>query len=187
MKTPVLRTPRLVLRPVTLADAPAIQRHIDNWNVVRRLSTQVPWPYPADGAQRFIEEACLPAMERGEALIWVITRAGSPEEAIGVIDYRPSRDRPDSRGFWLAEAWWGRGLMTEAVTAMQDHVFFELGLERLLVAHSVHNGASRRLKEKTGGRPVGTLRIDHHEGGDEAELWEVTAASWAALRGRSAG
>jgi hypothetical protein len=50
MQTPLLETKRLMLRPLARSDAPAIQRHFDNWNTIRHLSTVVPWPYPANGA-----------------------------------------------------------------------------------------------------------------------------------------
>jgi hypothetical protein len=33
--TPTLQTKRLVLRPLALSDAPDIQRHFNNWNVIR--------------------------------------------------------------------------------------------------------------------------------------------------------
>jgi [ribosomal protein S5]-alanine N-acetyltransferase len=54
MKTPLLQTERLILRPIAMSDAPAVQRHFNNWNIIRNLSTVVPWPYPPDGAESFI-------------------------------------------------------------------------------------------------------------------------------------
>ena len=54
--TPVLETARLLLRPLVPADAPAIQRRFPRWEIVRWLNPRVPWPYPEDGAVRFISE-----------------------------------------------------------------------------------------------------------------------------------
>ena len=65
--TPTLETTRLLLRPLELADAPQIQALFPNWEIVRHLAAQVPWPYPADGAYRYIRDIALPAEERGEA------------------------------------------------------------------------------------------------------------------------
>jgi len=55
MQTPTIETRRLNLRPLALSDAPAIQRHFDNWNIIKNLATLVPWPYPQDGAETFIK------------------------------------------------------------------------------------------------------------------------------------
>ena len=53
-ETPTLLTKRLILRPLTMSDAPAIQRHFNNWNIIQHLAQVVPWPYPEDGAVTFI-------------------------------------------------------------------------------------------------------------------------------------
>ena len=54
METLQTETRRLILRPLALSDAPAIQRHFNNWNIIRHLAQVVPWPYPEDGAETFI-------------------------------------------------------------------------------------------------------------------------------------
>jgi RimJ/RimL family protein N-acetyltransferase len=48
--TPVLEMARLTLRPLRIADTEAIQRIFPQWEVVRWLNGQIPWPYPPDGA-----------------------------------------------------------------------------------------------------------------------------------------
>jgi len=52
--TPTLTSPRLLLSPLKLDDAPQIQLLFPHWEIVRYLAAQVPWPYPADGAFRHI-------------------------------------------------------------------------------------------------------------------------------------
>ncbi len=44
--TPTLETPRLLLRPLDLADAAQVQLLFPHWEIVRHLAAQVPWPYP---------------------------------------------------------------------------------------------------------------------------------------------
>ena len=183
--TPVLVTERLRLRPLSLGDAPAIQRHFDNWNIIQHMSVAVPWPYPADGAETWVRDFMLPKMQAGEVLAWVLELRAGPPGAIGLLEYRPAtEDRGDNRGFWLAEPWHGQGLMTEAVTAFQDYVFFELDLPRIVVMNASSNRASRRVKEKTGARFLGTVTMEHNSGETVTERWEVTREDWAALRGR---
>jgi RimJ/RimL family protein N-acetyltransferase len=183
--TPVLETARLVLRPMTLEDAPAVQRRFGRWEIIRHLAVQVPWPYPPDGAERFISEVALPGMERGDRMVWAIAPREPPDdELIGSIDFRTDGGAHGNRGFWLAEPWQGRGYMTEAVTAVQDHLFFEVGIERIRVTNSKRNARSRRIKEKTGAVRVAEAEIAHHEGQVDSEVWEVTRERWAKIRGR---
>jgi [ribosomal protein S5]-alanine N-acetyltransferase len=178
-----LWTERLCLRAVGLRDAPAIQKHFNNWNIIRHLSTAVPWPYPKDGARRYLQDLVLPATEQGTMTNWAICLRESPESLIGLIGYRQPQEMGD-RGFWLAEPHWGTGLMTEAVVATQDHLFFEQGLGSIRMVTATDNPASQRVKEKSGAVRVGTTRCGHHEGGDDAEAWVVTRERWAAIRGR---
>jgi [ribosomal protein S5]-alanine N-acetyltransferase len=108
---PILETARLVLRPIELADAPAVQELFPHWDIVRYMNAKIPWPYPADGALQFIRDIAFPAMERGEQWVWAIRLKRGPSHLIGVIGL--SADKDANRGFWLGQPWQGQGLMTE--------------------------------------------------------------------------
>lgn len=179
MNTPTIETPRLILRPLALSDAPAIQRHFNNWNVIKNLASVVPWPYPDDGAETFIRLQLEKIAAGEEIYTWVLTlRSGEPE-AIGNIHFRPGADNPKgNRGFWLAEPYWNRGLMTEAVAAANDFAFNTLGIEEFHVCNAVSNAASRRVKQKTGAEFVGHIELAHHNGQSKTERWRVTRGSW---------
>lgn len=82
--TPVLQTERLILRPLMPADAPVIQRRFPHWEIVRYLNPRVPWPYPADGAIRFIG-VCQREMARGEKHHRAIRLKDEPGVLIGSI------------------------------------------------------------------------------------------------------
>lgn len=183
MKTPALTTARLILRPVTLDDAPAIQKHFNNWNIIKRLTTMVPWPYPDDGAEAFLRDIALPKVEAGKAHMWGIVEKDGDDGLIGLVDYHAEyQDDGGNRGFWLAEPYWGRGYMSEAVGAIQDWLFFEKGLESIIVVNAVDNIGSRRVKEKTGAKFIRNGKLLHRSGTEDTEIWEVTKESWAAYR-----
>jgi [ribosomal protein S5]-alanine N-acetyltransferase len=103
MMTPTIQTPRLLLRPLALSDAPAIQRHFNNWNIIQHLASVVPWPYPDDGAESFVRLQ-LEKIAAGEELYhWVLALRPGDGEAIGNIHFRPGADsQKGNRGFWLA-------------------------------------------------------------------------------------
>lgn len=187
MKTPVLETERLILRPVTLDDAPAIQKYFNNWNIIQHLNAGIPWPYPDDGAETFLRNNFLPRMQSGISCVWAITIKTHGDDAVGVIDFGGGRsEQHEDRGFWLAEPFHGHGYMTEAVAATQDYLFFEVGIERFLATNAITNKGSRRVKQKTGAQFLKTGSVPHHNGVSETEIWEVTREEWEKIRNKNA-
>ena len=84
----------------------------------------------------------------------------------------------------FAEADRGRGYGSEAVRLLTEHVFGELGAERVQASTHVDNGAMRRVLERLGYRYEGTLRA-FMPGGDHARddyaLYAVTREDWTRL------
>lgn len=178
--TPVLQTPRLVLRPLRTKDAPVIQRRFPKWEVVRWLDATIPWPYPADGAATFVA-TCLAEMARGEKSHWAIVPRTGPADLIGLINLWPDDgESTGQRGFWLDPDFHGRGLMTEAANRVTDYAFRELGWPCLWFSNALDNHASRRIKEKQGARLV-DLMIGRYVGGESSQMiWQLTRNDWMA-------
>lgn len=176
----MLQTDRLLLKPLTLADAPAIQAAFPVWEVVRWLANVVPWPYPDDGAEAFVSQVALPAMAAGTAWHWSIRRKIEPERLIGVVSLTDRID--DHRGFWIDPAEQGQGFATEASAAATDYWFEVLARDVLRVPKAVANPASRRISEKQGMRVVRRLELPLVSGVEEAELWEIDRETWRASR-----
>lgn len=179
----MLETPRLILRPLELADAEPVQRLFPQWEIVRYLNAIVPWPYPPDGALAYYRDVALPAMERGAEWHWTLRLNSAPGQVIGAIGL--NRGESDNRGFWLGLPWHGQGLMTEAVAATNNYWFDVLGFRVLRVSKAAANLASRRISEKTGMRLIGTSEKTYVSGTLPSEVWEITAEEWhaASVRG----
>ncbi|MGC5698653.1 GNAT family N-acetyltransferase [Pseudomonas sp. NFXW11] len=173
---PPLSTARLLLQPLELADAPAIQQQFAQWEVVRYLNALVPWPYPDDGALNYLREVALPAMARGVEWHWTLRLRSAPEQLIGSISLMDETD--NHRGFWLAPEWQGQGYMSEACAAV-DHYWFEV-LQRPLmrVPKAAPNLASRRISERGGMRLVRTEQGAFVGGEFPVEIWEITRDQW---------
>jgi [ribosomal protein S5]-alanine N-acetyltransferase len=176
-----LHTDRLLLQPLELADAEQAQRLFPHWEIVRFMATQIPWPYPGDGALSFYRDVALPAMKRGEAWHWTLRLRPSPAELIGSIGLVAKEGYAD-RGFWLGLPWQGQGLMTETVVAVNDYCFDVLGFAALRAPKAVINLSSRRISEKTGMRVIATEERDYVSGKFLTEIWEITADEWRAKR-----
>ncbi len=182
MSVPVLQTSRLTLRPITRADVPAIQKHFAHWDIIKHLSMDVPWPYPNDGAHTFFENHITPTVQSGAGFFWAITLKGHGDGLIGLIDYRAKENATGNRGFWLAQEFQGGGIMSEAITAVQDFLFFDCGIESLRAMNAINNPASRRVKEKTGATLIDVVECLHHSGESKSELWEITKENWTKFR-----
>ncbi len=181
---PTFTTKRLLLRPVSESDIPAYTRYFVDYEVIRHLATAVPWPYPDDGVSDFVRHRLLPQLGH-DRWAWAITLQHNPAELIGLVDlWRPGT--PENRGFWLGRPFWGQGIMTEAVTAVNDYAFDQLGFDKLIFSNAKGNVPSQRIKEKTGARLIGVepaAFVDPQY--MERELWELTKEMWQALRQES--
>lgn len=153
---PELKTPRLHLRELRLADAEAIFRIFAN-----------------DAVTEFYDCATFQRMEQAVAMTqgymnrfaqqrgirWGITLANS-NEFIGTCGYNgwTSSSFHSDIGYALAYPYWGQGLMTEAVAAMVDYGFTQMRLNRIEAWVMPGNHASVRLLQKLGFQVEGVLR-----------------------------
>ena len=179
-KIPALKTPRLILRPVRVSDAPQIQTLFPHWEIVRYLRNVIPWPYPSDGALHYIRDMALPAIARGEAWHWTLRLKTVPRQLIGFISLL--KGEKENRGFWLGIPWQGRGLMSEACDAVTYYWFSVLKFPVLRVPKAVANDASRRISEKQDMRIIATEERDYVSGRFASEIWEITAEEWRARK-----
>ena len=103
--------------------------------------------------QRFWSGPMVPVT--GILALWatVLKLEGSYVGRCGLYPHLNGGERvPDEAvlAFYLARAFWGRGLATEAGRTFVDFGFGELGLKRIVAAVDVRNAASVRVLEKLG-------------------------------------
>jgi len=178
--TPLLETPRLLLRPLELADAGQTQEIFPHWEIVRYLNAKVPWPYPPNGAYTHFQDEALPAMARGDEWKWTLRLKTSSERMIGIVSLM--KGETNNRGFWIGLPWQGQGLMTEACEVVTDYWFNTLKFPVLRAPKAIANTASRRISERQGMCVVATEERDYVCGRLLSEIWEITADEWNARR-----
>lgn len=177
MTIPSFSTKRLLLREVTLDDAPSYHKNFVDYEVIRTLSRLVPWPYPENGVHEFLQNVIVPN-QGNDRWMWAICLKTDPAEVIGSIDLW-REGRPEHRGFWLGRRYWNQGYMTEAVEPVTEYAFRELGFERLVFANAEGNVGSRRVKEKTGASLIEVVPGDFVDPKyTKREVWELTKETW---------
>lgn len=180
MATPTLTTERLLLKPLEKTDAEQIQALYPRWEIVRYMVASVPWPYPPNGAEYYVNHVALPDVEKGIAWFWTIRRHENPEELIGLICLYDEED--NNRGFWLAPEWQGQGLMREASIAATDYWFNTFNRPLLRAPKAAINDRSQRISVSSGMRLVKTEKKAYVCGELDSELWEITREEWNALK-----
>jgi ribosomal-protein-alanine N-acetyltransferase len=155
---PTLITPRLVLRPYALADAPEVQR-LAGAREIAATTLTVPHPYPDGAAEAWIGTHASAWAARTAVTLAVTFREGGG--LIGAVGLTlVMADRRAELGYWIGVPWWNRGFATEASRAVIDFGFGSLGLHRIMARHLARNPSSGRVMEKLGMTKEGVLR--HH-------------------------
>jgi len=78
-------------------------------------------------------------------------------------------------GYWLGRAFWGRGVMTDAVRAATRYAFEELGMARVFAVPFVRNPASARVLEKAGYLKEGRMHWSALKDGELLDQWLFAA------------
>jgi len=137
---------RCTIRPWRLDDADSLARQANNRKVWLAVRDRFPHPYTIPDAHEFLQRAVTeqPVMK---FCIEIEAAAG------GGIGVHPGEDvyrHTATVGYWLGEEFWGRGVMTEAVTAVTNFCFENFPLRRISAEVFANNRASARVLEKAG-------------------------------------
>jgi len=136
------------------SDVDSLTVHANNRNVAINLRDRFPSPYTRRDGREFIKMARRMKPES----FFAIAVGG---EAVGGIGFVPGHDveRVSSEiGYWLGEAFWGRGIVTDALIAVTRYAIDTHGFTRLFALPFAHNQASCRVLEKAGYVLEGRLR-----------------------------
>ncbi len=145
---------KYIIRNWQIQDAPFIAKYANNRKIWLNLRDGFPYPYSIGDA-----EACISrAIEADPVTIFAIS---TKSEAIGSIGLMLGKDVhrfTAEIGYWLAEPYWGEGIMTDAVQFLTAWAFRELKLHRISAEPYATSTASHGVLEKAGFTREGVLR-----------------------------
>jgi RimJ/RimL family protein N-acetyltransferase len=175
---PVLETKRLALRAPRLEDAKIVAM-LANDRRIAENTARVPHPYRETDAESFIAGA---NKTNSDALFLVTLRDGTVMGACGLMQ---TGDEVPELGYWLGVPYWGKGYATEALHALVDYAFTDLGHDALQAGARVTNPMSRRVLEKCGFQwtGVGLYRIRAINSSAPIDRFRLDRRVWSALKG----
>jgi RimJ/RimL family protein N-acetyltransferase len=173
---PVLETKRLALRAPRLEDVKTVATLANDRRIAENVA-RIPHPYKVSDAESFIAGA---NKAGGEAAFLITLR---DETVVGACGVAPQEQTPEL-GYWLGVPYWGQGYATEALHAVIDYAFTDLGHEALQAGSRVTNPASRRVLEKCGFQwtGVGLYRIRAIHSSAPIDRFRLERGIWSALK-----
>ena len=148
--TQILQTERLILRRFVESDAEAM---FQNWASSAENLTYVTWdPHSNVEITRNSIRNWVGSYTNPNYYKWAICLKEKSEQVIGDISI-VEMDENDSSceiGYVLGKAYWGLGMMTEALKAVLDFCFIQVGFQKVRARYASLNPASGRVMEKAG-------------------------------------
>jgi [ribosomal protein S5]-alanine N-acetyltransferase len=134
------------LRPWAISDADNLPRYANNTRIAKFMMNRFPHPYTVDDAKAFIALAT----QDDPIHLFAIDING---QGVGGIGIHPQQDvyiKNAELGYWLAEPFWGKGIITKAIKEMIDFAFKTYDINRIFARPFGTNKASQRVLEKAG-------------------------------------
>jgi ribosomal-protein-alanine N-acetyltransferase len=173
MHLPVLSTGDLVLRPIEDTDTAALFSHFSDDAVTKFMDIDA---FSNISEATHIIQFFRKSLEDGEGMRWAITIAGE-QELIGTCGYHKiSKAHFKAEiGYDLRPAFWGKGIMKEAVNCMLAYGYEELQFNRIEAFVDPANVASSKLLNRLGFQYEGFLRDAFFEKGQfvDAQLYSL--------------
>lgn len=145
-----------IIRKWKLTDAKDIAVALSNKKIQDNLRDGLPYPYSEQDGIDFIS-SMLSANE-DETFAFAITLDDKAIGSIGVFRQQNIHRQTAEMGYYIAEEYWGKGIMTDAVKQICEYVFKNSDILRIYAEPFAYNTGSCRVLEKAGFQYEGTLR-----------------------------
>ena len=156
------------IRRWELSDARDLATALSNKKIQDNLRDGLPYPYTQKDGKEFIS-AMLVANEN-DTFAFAITVNGKVIGSIGAFRQTNIHNKTAEIGYYIAEEYWGKGIMTEAVKQLCDYVFSHTDIIRIYAEPFSYNIGSCRVLEKAGFQYEGTLRSNALKNGNVFDM-----------------
>ena len=144
------------IRKWELSDAKDLAAALSNRKVQDNLRDGLPYPYTEQDGKEFI--SAMLSADENETFAFAITVNNMVIGSIGIFRQGNIHRQTAELGYYIAEEYWGKGIMTEAVKQICEYIFAKSDIIRIYAEPFAYNIASCRVLEKVGFQYEGTLR-----------------------------
>lgn len=144
------------IRKWSLADAADLAAALSNKHVQDNLRDGLPYPYTEQDGKDYI--TAMLSADENNIFAFAITVDNKVIGSIGVFRQGNIHRISAELGYYIAEEYWGKGIMTNAVKQICAYVFDKSEIVRIFAEPFAYNLASCRVLEKSGFQYEGTLR-----------------------------
>lgn len=153
-----IETERLILRRFTAEDAQAMY---DNWASDPEVTKFLTWPtHSSAGVSAMVLKDWVDGYAKEDFYQWAIVLKERGNEPIGSISVVSRNNKAETAhiGYCIGKRWWHQGITSEALRAVIDFLFDEVGMQRIDSRHDSNNPHSGAVMRKCGMKYEGTLR-----------------------------
>ena len=158
-----------IIRKWRLEDAKDLAGMLSNKKIQDNLRDGLPYPYTEKDAQAFIQDM-LAADSTKTFAFAIINDENKAIGSIGAFRCENIHRQTAEMGYYLAEEYWGKGIATEAVKQLAEHVFNQTDIMRIFAEPFSTNRGSCRVLEKSGFQFEGTLRKNAVKNGEIKDM-----------------
>ena len=171
---PVLGDDLVILRALTMADAPQLVENCRNLESVRW--TTVPLDYTMEHAQYFINTLTPEGWRTGETLTFAVADPET-DQLLGTVDLQCKNPAVASVGINFGAHARGTGVAQAATHLLLDYAFSQLNLRYVHWSALVPNWGSRKLAWKLGFTFDGRIRGEFNDRGTPGDRWVLSLAA----------
>jgi len=154
----IIHSKRFILRPYKRGDEASLRKNINNKKIYRNTLV-IPYPYTPRHAGEWIRKNLKEAKKKKLTMVnFVIDIDG---EVAGAVGFHRIEGHKAEIGYWLAERYWNKGIMTAAVKLATEIGFKKLKLKRIYATVFPFNKASMQVLKNNNYKFEGVLRKYH--------------------------
>lgn len=152
------------LRAWKTEDAESLARSANNPKIANNLRNVFPNPYTLDDAVWYINDSI--ANGDKKQINYAIVIEEQAVGGIGIFVKDDVYEKSAELGYWLAEAYWRKGVMTKAVRMVCEEAFEIFDIVRIFAEPFADNAGSRGVLERAGFTCEGTMRNGIYKNGE---------------------